>query len=230
MTVSKTIRFMIALLSLGGYGTAWSAPLYYTFAGTYDSHQDLTGQSASWGDFTNAGYSMIVALDSALEATVRFNDGSIFVEPDRLDNGFFMEDFVFAEMVHLSGFDVVAEINGGFFNGPSNVASFNVGRSRVDTNPGDGTDFTLLRGIFGSEDKFQNLACNFDNLATLVVGSSCTGQAAGNDERGNVSFIKANLELTSISDSLNPVPVPAAVWLFGSALIGLVAVRRRATA
>ena len=46
---------------------------------------------------------------------------------------------------------------------------------------------------------------------------------------GNLQPIPA-VDVTYVGATLNPVPVPAAVWLFGSGLIGLVGVARRKAA
>lgn len=45
-------------------------------------------------------------------------------------------------------------------------------------------------------------------------------------DNGPFEFFNANFDMTSIT-IVNPVPVPAAVWLFGSGLLGLVGVARR---
>lgn len=45
---------------------------------------------------------------------------------------------------------------------------------------------------------------------------------------GNVT--SEPLEVSRLSSKLNPVPVPAAAWLFGTALIGLAGIRRRGKA
>jgi len=46
---------------------------------------------------------------------------------------------------------------------------------------------------------------------------------------GNTSFLYKDAVFTTYSDSeFSPVPVPAAVWLFGSALIGLAGFRKKA--
>lgn len=47
------------------------------------------------------------------------------------------------------------------------------------------------------------------------------------DVHSGVVGVYADLEGTFDNYSLNPVPIPGAVWLFGSGLIGLVGLRRR---
>jgi hypothetical protein len=54
----------------------------------------------------------------------------------------------------------------------------------------------------------------------MMTGGMCmTGHAAG----GTMAATPASLTISEAS----PVPVPAAAWLFGSGLIGLVGVARR---
>lgn len=61
-----------------------------------------------------------------------------------------------------------------------------------------------------------------DGLTTLVVGGTSSFVAAIGHLDANDVFVP-----DAAVPGLNNVPVPAAVWLFGSALMGLVGVARR---
>ena len=63
------------------------------------------------------------------------------------------------------------------------------------------------------------------NLATETVISSGVGAAGGwlDGSNGSITIDPYG------SATLNAVPVPAAVWLFGSGLIGLAGIARRST-
>jgi hypothetical protein len=79
-----------------------------------------------------------------------------------------------------------------------------------------------------------------DDVANGVAAGNCLGLnpsseigvIAGNDGLGGSPMIdgpfagfNANFDITSAH--INPIPVPAAVWLFGSGLVGLAGVARR---
>lgn len=74
---------------------------------------------------------------------------------------------------------------------------------------------------------------NFHNDPTCVMSGTCAiadGTGIGGDPMDNGPFpgFNANFDVTSIHiTSFTAVPVPAAVWLFGSGLLGLVGVARR---
>ena len=89
-------------------------------------------------------------------------------------------------------------------------------------------------------------ATNTENLAlfsNLREGLFWTGASAQPEDPNSSRFVNSTLSgnqllvsanstsltwLVASGDVFNPVPVPAAAWLFGSAVIGLFAVRRRA--
>ncbi len=66
----------------------------------------------------------------------------------------------------------------------------------------------------------------FNNTGTGFVFSGFTGDS--NIDFGSISVTpgSSSLNLSGSSFVFTPVPIPAAVWLFGSALITLVGVRR----
>ena len=78
---------------------------------------------------------------------------------------------------------------------------------------------------------------NAEGVADIVCGVDCavgdsytlnySGTVPANDPSG-FQFVKYNLKLVgTIGAGASEVPVPAAVWLFGSGLVGLVSVARR---
>jgi hypothetical protein len=76
---------------------------------------------------------------------------------------------------------------------------------------------TLADGFFQSDAFFT---------ATVLGGTCASGQFCDldNDQRTNFwAFDILNVE----SATINPVPVPAAVWMFGTALIGLIGFGKR---
>jgi hypothetical protein len=94
------------------------------------------------------------------------------------------------------------------------------------------TDATYPNNIFGYQ---------FDDLSGTVTGSLADGATVGVQsslfvrltgpgfETGGAANIgdPLNLSTGAFSGSLNIVPIPAAVWLFGSGLIGLIGIARR---
>jgi len=90
-------------------------------------------------------------------------------------------------------------------------------------------------------DNGSNFGYQFDNLDGAITGFLAAGQTVfaktqlfvsletGGFETGGAAVIGDPLDLSTgaFSGSFSAVPVPAAVWLFGSGLIGLVGLARR---
>jgi len=79
-------------------------------------------------------------------------------------------------------------------------------------------------GVGGAEFVFVNL--DFSVLATTPTNIGVAPGSFGDWQDGNNTSV---LDVTYVPGSVNvsAVPVPAAVWLFGSGLIGMIAVSRR---
>ena len=65
------------------------------------------------------------------------------------------------------------------------------------------------------------------NTSTWLGDSGATDVSGGAGTAFNVSFTTASGQIMGVDMTLAQVPVPAAAWLFGSGLIGLVGVARR---
>jgi len=82
---------------------------------------------------------------------------------------------------------------------------------------------TATRGSFGSQNKSLSLS-NLTGTQSFSLGA--TGAALSGANAASTATWRA--ENFTITGSITPVPVPAAVWLLGSALAGVVGLRRRA--
>jgi hypothetical protein len=82
---------------------------------------------------------------------------------------------------------------------------------------GHQSDGGILTQMLSFDKAYTHFVFGWTNLLSVEV--------SGNSGLGYVAY--DNIDVTSAVGGVNAVPVPAAVWLFGSALIGLVGLDRR---
>jgi hypothetical protein len=83
----------------------------------------------------------------------------------------------------------------------------------------DGSTCTNPAGCAEAMDSVYNLSFTFaHNVSDLVLNFSAAGLQGIADESWG---------LDNVQVAVAPVPVPPAVWLFGSGLLGLIGVARR---
>ena len=100
------------------------------------------------------------------------------------------------------------------------------------TDPLNSTYFGAGPNIFGYQfDNLDSLITGFldDGETVVVTASLFVSLDAPGFETGGAAIIGDPLDLSAgaFSASLSMVPVPAAVWLFGSGLLGLIGIARR---
>jgi len=89
--------------------------------------------------------------------------------------------------------------------------------------PISGTQFSLIF-VFNS-DAFNSTDLNFETLLNTPNPVYTEIRITGYDVAGQLYEAKASLD--SISSSISTVPVPAAVWLFGSGILCLLGIAKR---
>ena len=114
-----------------------------------------------------------------------------------------------------------------------------------DTNPGSGSDPAFSRDPDDQGDKLEGLAfgnfngisgpvrigtLTFDTLAagTAIFGIDVTTNMLVGGFVSSVTFDTQMPDFVGATVEIKPVPVPAAIWLFGTGLIGLAGMARRA--
>ncbi len=205
--------------------TSYGKPMLYTFTGTVTSGWDDAGivqNTYGTSDLTGNPVEYLVLIDPTANATVTYNDGTIETWDDipaNLGLGFTVDHF-FADFVSGS---LIDEEVGGAKNAPDDAAEFNVGASLdyADSTP----DSSSL--LLESDDEVTQFSTQ-GLFADWIIGQRFFGsERAFGPSDGFWSEIQSDLVLTDISSAVSPVPIPAAVWLFGTALIGLVGFSKR---
>lgn len=220
-------RLILISLALIFSAASQAAPMYYTFTGTVTSYYDSAGiiddtYGDSMGGFVFPTVEYVYLVDTAEDGTYTLNNGTTYTPSDNSSTDY-NRDYFYTDFVSGS---LIDEKDGGYFNDPNNVAEFNMGID-MDFHDG-GTDYTYLYG--GSDDDLV-LVYNYGGLfADWIIGYSVTGHERVYDSSasGQISSIDSTLTLSSISSfAPNPVPIPAAIWMFGTTLIGLVGFGKR---
>ncbi|BBO83655.1 hypothetical protein DSCO28_42210 [Desulfosarcina ovata subsp. sediminis] len=138
-------------------------------------------------------------------------------------------------------YDIYVYGFGFAYNTPFNSSEMGAVKVYASSN---GTDWTVISeytGTLGEEDYVANLDFTFSSPGVpSVIMSIDLDDDISNTYDGVISYLKFELGdgetghgrafFTSAIEGVNAVPVPAAVWLLGSGLIGLVAIRRNQTA
>ena len=146
------------------------------------------------------------------------------------------------DIVAFNGSDSGVTVGGGEMSIDATVVSIDTGGNSVPLSHEDFTLYaTLVSGTTniyeGSLTAGSYLTANFTGLTFVDFGGNASGDIYGSvDYTGGSlqgSYTGGSIEVqfsgTAFGSALGPVvvPVPAAVWLFGSGLIALVSVARR---
>ena len=223
MSFKTTTRMTLAALALAAasqanavavssvFITEWmysgSGGEFIEFTNTGTTAVDFTGwsyddDSRAPGTFDLSGFGVVAAGESV-----------VITEDDAAQ---FRADW---------GLDSSVKVLGGYSN--------NIGRNDEINLYGafDGVTFPLIDSLtYGDEDipgsiRTKDVSGNPDSLAVLGVNDASQWVFSS---QGDVygSYLSANGDLGN-PGSFNPVPVPAAVWLFVSGLAGLIGFKRK---
>jgi hypothetical protein len=129
----------------------------------------------------------------------------------------------------LSGVGALSATEGTDYNPKAAVTTYPLGPVPIATttlNTGAGCDALTL----ATQVNAYTIVTNFANVSTCTTGM--TDDGIGGDPMTSTAISGYNqiYDITSIhfeSFVQTPVPVPAAVWLFGSGLLGLIGLARR---
>lgn len=139
-------------------------------------------------------------------------------------------------------------VGDSFDNAWNLVAQTGVSSILMDAGVGDSVFDTTFGGAFGTDGSARGTTFSilsggddYDVTATYINAVGIGGNAAvgdifrylnvdfgGKAFLGSLSFLQDTDNIAYTGD-INPVPVPAAAWLFGSAVLGLVGFSRRKT-
>lgn len=220
------IRFIFISLAILASGEAHSVLITYEFEGTFDSN--YSNSLFNSGDTFTGSYT----FESTSTATFTHPDSSLDTQTVAISNtlpGTFWKVDVFSSAI--SDFSVSG--TNGVISVGDNTASFGDRYSATLSSPGatlpgglgfnffqiDLQDLSSDGADMLSDGAFQSLP----NLA-LAIPNRTRGRFFVSGDTGGCT--QCYFTLTSLT-GISPVPIPAAAWLFGTALIGLVGFGKR---
>lgn len=178
-----------------------------------------------------AASTFFLMVGQVTAATVGFNNSSSTVN----------QGDVFSLTVQGAGFDMIAGggLNLAFDASVLQVNSVTINQSVFEFYLGEGTEEGILDNSFGqllntSFNTFLGATGNFDimDISFTAVGAgsadlilSESGQWVFSDIFGD--YYGDQVDFNPAAVTVSAVPVPAAVWLFGSGLIGLAGIAKR---
>jgi hypothetical protein len=184
-----------------------------------DCSRDLWGVCLEWGVVPTEDHSVSVALKDGWTDVFNVNDATSYADPSGLAQGIltFTPDVnARGELAALDNISFDFLLGGELLDWGFNV--LNPNRYRYTDADGSAFNIGTLTGLY--------LAIDINGTAVVFSGDILGTTSLGGDIG---DFVRdRNGMLFEIGSSVvSAVPVPAAVWLFGTALLGLVGFSKR---
>ena len=214
----KFWKSTLAAIILGLSSSLNAAPLYYTFEGYIDNFgSDPAGEAADAGLSLFSAISYTLEVDFSASGSITHSDGVVEYLLDT--SGYFYgseytTDYFYTSLI-ASSYPALS---------PSIPLS---NEDYIDNNLGTSITWTnaTASGQLHVADSLL-IQSQHRTVNDWIIGEELQGfHSYGNELVSTDSIFRSSLTLTSISPVV--VPVPAAIWLFGSGLIGLIGLAKR---
>ena len=185
------------------------------FLATYDSYSDLIS-----GSLSSSSYSQInIASNFSVGGLAYDGQYQLMLESDSNEPG--------GSELFLATYDSFSDLISGSLSSSSysqiNIASnFSVGGLAYD-----GQYQLMLESDSNLPGGSELFLATYDSYSDLISGSLSSSSYSQINIASNFSVGGLTSTFADETPDIPPVPVPAAVWLFGSALIGLLGFARR---
>lgn len=226
-------KLVAPILMIASASMAQAAVVGYDVIAVFDEPQTMTGHTTFTGSFNwDATTETVTGLVGTMNETM-YPNMMAGVLPD-LSLGFQLATSVVGNIVTASVFkenttDVF--FGGGYTTGSTMKygATMGMGSNMFGNTPNENAYFTLVfdkTTMMGAVDDIVYGDCAPGGLmGPMMTGDMCmTGHSVANaGALGTMDGSPLSVNISQVST----VPLPAAVWLFGGALMGLIGVNRR---
>ncbi len=227
MKMKKTAVILGSMCMLAGAQTAQAA--LYDVTGVFNEPQTMTGHTTFIGTFDwDAATNTLSGLQGTMNATMYPNTTMPMPVPDYILTNQLAFSYdaatgdVIASVFKENSTDVF--MGGGYATGGTMKLGALNGMDGFT--PNENVYFTLAfnaNTMMGNVDQMVYGDC----APTGLMGPMMTGDMCMTGHSDTLTGYFGTMDGVPLSLNLSAVPVPAAVWLFGSGLLGLVGVARR---
>jgi hypothetical protein len=219
--LKRSLLFLGSLILVLMVANGAYAASTYTFAGTIAEINDAANAAAIAGVNVGDSLDYTFLLDFERDGeTLYYEDSPAYWNAGT--DGYWLKTHAqssgYFYIALLSGDMLIQEVNGGRYDdSDGNVAAWNWGINQSD--PDSASYFQV-----GDQDQYMVLQKHGMDVSEWIEGTTLEFRTFTYDDAGNATFLyDGDIVLTEI----NAVPVPAAIWLLGSGLLGLAGMRKR---